>query len=292
MAKTLELLRDLGFGEYEARAYVALLQRSPLNGYELAKGSKVPRANIYAILQKLEERGAVVRLDTPNGIRYAPVAPAEFTHHLEQRFEETLTAAKGRLERISAPVEQEHIWNIRGYSPFLEHSRALIGGAVKHLAIALWPDESQSLAVDLASTHARGVQVTTLCMAGCVQECGNCTGRIFRYQVLPEQASRWLVLVSDRPEMMAGEIGKGDETLAVRTRQKLLVDLSGWYIRNSIAMAALLDDIGERVDGLIRPETRSILAALGPEGQATNWLEHMRQLIARAGTLPHHRGGK
>lgn len=64
------LLQQLGFGDYEARAYVALLQRSPLNGYELAKSSGIPRANIYAVLQKLEERNAVVRLDTPTGSRY------------------------------------------------------------------------------------------------------------------------------------------------------------------------------------------------------------------------------
>ncbi len=63
MTEATTLLQELGFGDYEARAYVALLQRSPINGYELAKASGVPRANIYAVLQKLAERGAVVRVD-------------------------------------------------------------------------------------------------------------------------------------------------------------------------------------------------------------------------------------
>ena len=74
MADITALLQQLGFSEYEARAYLALLQRNPLNGYELAKVSGLPRANVYAVLQKLEERGAVVRLDMPSGARYAPVA--------------------------------------------------------------------------------------------------------------------------------------------------------------------------------------------------------------------------
>src|SRR2546421_316179 len=77
MTDVTELLQQLGFSEYEARAYLALLQRNPLNGYELAKVSGLPRANIYAVLQKLEERGAAVRLDLPNSTRYAPIAPSE-----------------------------------------------------------------------------------------------------------------------------------------------------------------------------------------------------------------------
>jgi sugar-specific transcriptional regulator TrmB len=79
MADLTALLQQLGFSEYEARAYLALLQRNPLNGYELAKLSGLPRANVYAALQKLEERGAVVRLDIPSRARYAPVAPTELT---------------------------------------------------------------------------------------------------------------------------------------------------------------------------------------------------------------------
>ena len=53
------VLTNLGFSDYEARAYVALLQRNPANGYELAKRSEVPRGNVYAVLQKLEDRGRV-----------------------------------------------------------------------------------------------------------------------------------------------------------------------------------------------------------------------------------------
>jgi hypothetical protein len=58
MADTTALLQPLGFGEYEVHAYITLLQRSPLSGYELAKTSGVPRSNIYPVLRKLEERGA------------------------------------------------------------------------------------------------------------------------------------------------------------------------------------------------------------------------------------------
>jgi sugar-specific transcriptional regulator TrmB len=94
MDDAVTLMQQLGFSEYEARAYLALLQRNPLNGYELAKVSGLPRANIYAVLQKLEERGAVVRLEMPNGARYAPVSPNQLTQRIGNRFQEALGAAQ------------------------------------------------------------------------------------------------------------------------------------------------------------------------------------------------------
>src|SRR6266542_3193328 len=67
MTDATALLQQLGFSEYEARAYLALLQRNPLNGYELAKVSGLPRANVYAVLQKLEDRGRSFASTHPTG---------------------------------------------------------------------------------------------------------------------------------------------------------------------------------------------------------------------------------
>jgi hypothetical protein len=33
---------------------------------------------------------------------------------------------------------------------------------------------------------------------------------------------------------------------------------------------------------MLSPETRAILAAIGPSGEAGGWLEHMRQLLDQA----------
>ena len=52
MKDTAQILQRLGFGDYEARAYTALLQRSPMTGYEIAKLSRIPRANVYDILPR------------------------------------------------------------------------------------------------------------------------------------------------------------------------------------------------------------------------------------------------
>ncbi|MBI4496931.1 MAG: TrmB family transcriptional regulator [Chloroflexi bacterium] len=283
MADAVALLQQLGFGEYEARAYVALLQRSPLNGYELAKASGLPRANVYAVLQKLEERGAVVRVETPAGVRYASVPPSELTRRLGNSFQETLEAAQRLLVVMTSPAEYEYVGNLRGYPLLLEHARSLLDATQERLLVAIWPQEASALAEPLAQAEQRGVEITTLCLEACPSECGGCRGRIYRYRVAPDYAARWLVLVPDGAEVLAGEIGPNQEALAVRTRQRLLVELASWYTRHSIALAAVLRDLGGRLDGLLGPETQAMLASVGPGGRGSGWLEHMRRLLGRGG---------
>ena len=281
MADITALLQQLGFSEYEARAYLALLQRNPLNGYELAKVSGLPRANVYAVLQKLEERGAVVRLDMPSGARYAPVAPTELTQRIASRFQDVLSATQQALEELATPAAAEYVWNIQGYAAVLDHAHALIDATQERLLVAIGRPEASALAEPLARAEARGVAVTTLCLDECPAECGGCRGTICRSCAAVSAAQHWLVLVSDDAEALAGEIGLDDDALAVRTRQQLQVDLASWYIRHSMALTAVLSDLSRRQDQVLAPETRALLQSVDPHNRQGGWLDHLRVLVRR-----------
>ena len=41
-----ENLAQFGFSQYESKAYIALIKKSPVTGYELAKNSGVPPSKI------------------------------------------------------------------------------------------------------------------------------------------------------------------------------------------------------------------------------------------------------
>jgi HTH-type transcriptional regulator, sugar sensing transcriptional regulator len=283
VAKIIELLQKLGFGEYEAKAYIALLQRSPLNGYELAKASGIPRPNIYALLPRLEERGAVMRLDTPTGPRYAPVPPSELTQRLEDRFQHELAEARRALDEVGAPVEPDYVWNTHGYTALIEQAQTLVDNTKGELLIALWPQEAQALAGNLRAAEQRGAHITTLCLRACNQECGGCRGNIFRYRMAPENHTRWLVTVADGSEMLAGQISSPEEVLSVRTHQHLLVELAAWYVRHSIALATVVADLGDKLPQLLNPQTLEVLSTIGPIGSG-GWLEYMEQVLNSSGT--------
>lgn len=279
MADAVTLLQELGFSEYEARAYQALLQHHPMNGYELAKVSGIPRANIYLVLQKLEERGAVVRVEDGDSTRYQPVEPSELLGAMSHRFTRTVAATKQTLEALSRPVEEGYVWHIQGYDNLLAHARAVIQSTARELLVAVWPDEARELAGDLAAAEDRAVEITTLCLAACPEECGGCRGRVFRNRVVDTHDSRWLMLVPDEEMVMVAEIAPGEETSSVRSRQRLLVSMTAWFIRHSIALAVMLQDIGEQLEARLAPQARSALAAVAPAG-SRNWLAYMRELLS------------
>lgn len=281
MAEPSALLQQLGFSEYEARAYLALLLRNPLNGYELAKVAGLPRANIYAVLQKLEERAAVVRLDMPQGSRYAPVAPTELTQRIASRFHDVLGATQHALEDLATPVDAQHVWSIQGHTALLDHARALIDATEEHLLVAIGRREASALAEPLARVAARGAAVTTLCLDECPTECGGCRGTICRSCAVQVAEQRWLVIVSEHAEMLAGEIDIHGDVLAVRTRQRLQVDLASWYIQQSMALTAVLRDLSRRPDQVLAPETRTLLQSVDPHNRQGGWLDHLRVLVRR-----------
>jgi DNA-binding MarR family transcriptional regulator len=279
-----EQLQELGFGQYEAQAYITLLKKNPLSGYELARDSGVPRANIYTILQKLEERGAVVRLDTETGRRYTPVLPEELIRGLRQRLQTSLDGAENALRNLAAQLDPDFVLNTQGYPVVLDHARSLIDSASRELLLATNPQEAPALTDNLDRAIDRGVNITSLCIAGCPTECGACRGQIYRYHLDPEAEARYLMVIPDHQEVLAGEIGPGEIAQAIRTRQKLLVNLATRHINDSIALAALLLDLGDRLEDLLTPQTRALLVSLGTQGQETGWLAEMRLLLQQAKT--------
>lgn len=276
MADVTENLQQLGFSEYEARAYVTLLRHSPANGYTLAKESGIPRANIYSVLQKLEERGAVFAIDTKDGTTYSPAPPDELIRRLSSRFEHILDAARQSLTEVARPVEQTYVQNIQGYSQLLDHARDLIQQARHQLLVAVWHPEIETLAEVIAEAQTRGVNITTLCLQACPQECGSCQGHILRYHVMPPESARWLIVIRDEADMVIGTTGQ--QSAAIRTQQVSLIEMATWYIRHSLTLAAVLTDLGDRLKDTLQPQTRELLRIIG---HGSSWLDYMLHLIQR-----------
>lgn len=240
------VLVDLGFTESEARAYLALLERGPLTGYEVAKVSGVPRGNIYHVLEKLELRGAVVKSGHDGSTRYASVTPEEMLPRLAEQVQRKADQARVLLEGVRGPAETEQVWNVQGYGPLVDHARSMLTNARGDLTVALCREEAAVLGPDMRRTHERGVAFGTLCLTGCAEECGACQGQISRYAVAPLHDSRWLMLVRDEEEVLAGEIFPTSEAgvTSFRTRQRLLANLIGGYVRRSIVLAQIAEQAG------------------------------------------------
>lgn len=276
MVNPTSLLQELGFSEYEARAYVALLRQNPLNGYELAKASGIPRPNIYSILQRLEERQAVTPIETPSGTRYVPLPPEQLTQRLNLHYQHILGQMQDSLQAAAEVEDADVVWNLRSYDTILQKARAMIDAATRSTLLAIWQPESAVLAAATQAAQARGLENVTLCLQACPAECGNCRRQVFRYHVAPSNTQRWLIVVRDETELLFASLAQ-DQPTALHTWQPSLVQMASWYIRHSVALSAILTDVGDQVASLLSPRTHAALEVIAPE-HASNWLDYMLAL--------------
>lgn len=257
-AKT--LLRELGFSDYEARAYVGLVEAGSCNGYEVAKTTGMPRANVYGVLGRLVERGAAHRADTPDGVRYTAVEPAAVVRQMGEQHRRTLGAAHDALAALERRTDASPVVNLTGYQPLIDRARELIDSSDTSLRIAIQPAEARLLAPCLRDARERDVQITTLCMESCQAECGGCQGHIHRFDMAPGDGARWLIIVTGKGRMLAGEITSQDAT-AITTERRLVARLADAYICQSIALETLANNASGAFEGLLSRHANQALRA-------------------------------
>lgn len=260
----LELLQALGFSEYEARAYAALARQPDMNGYEIAKASGIPRANIYAVIDKLVKRGALHRIEGASGPRYSALDPSQLLRSIETGHQRTLDKARQAFESLAKHRGPAALFNLRD-EELLPKARQLIDAADTSLLVAIQPTEAGLLAAPLRHANERGVAITTLCLEGCDRPCGGCQGELHRCQLAPAGDQRWLLLVADERIACVGHLGS-ESVGALLTEQQLVVELASAYIRQSVALAVLGSELAGKFEGLLSREARDVLHRLDGAG--------------------------
>jgi len=278
----IEHLQSVGFGEYEAKAYATLVQRGPLTGYQLAKASGIPRPNVYPVIDRLEKRGAVTRIDVGDGVKYAALPADEMLAGLSRTVESHLAGAESALADLAQAPPAAALWNLQGYENAMARAEQLIGGARERLQVGLWSNEAGRLAGVVAAAPARGVQIVTLCIEGCADECGGCRGEVYRYAVSGEASTRWLMIVADERELLVGQISPGGEVRAAHTTLEVFVSMTSQYLRGAIATAEIARSLGPRLPKLLDRGAAGALQGPGLAAAGESWLKRVSAIARRA----------
>jgi predicted transcriptional regulator len=276
-------LAALGFGEYEARVYVALLAHGPLSGYEVSKRSGVPRPNVYPALRRLTDRGAVVALAARRGALYQARPAAEVLERLAREQRERLEAAAAALARLAQPADEPLATALAGEEELVGRARRLVAAAEARLFLAVVPATAGLLVTEVERAMARGVQVTTQCVQACPAPCGGCRGDVFRHATeLPP--ARWLLVVADERELLAADLTRpGKAATGLATRHPALVRLAVSALQDGIAAAEIVRSLGGAIVPALDPTARAVLEgpALADRGRRS-WLERLRHRLRGA----------
>ena len=151
-------LRAIGFTDYEAQAYIALLQESPATAYQVGKRTALPRANVYAALENLAKKGAAQPV-TENPVRYAPVQPEVLFARMAQELEAKCRRAADRIARMSRRTDEQYVWSLSGEDAIREKIAGMIAAASAHVWIKAHDRLVRPHREALARAARHGVQI-------------------------------------------------------------------------------------------------------------------------------------
>ncbi|WP_141431047.1 TrmB family transcriptional regulator [Bacillus sp. 03113] len=151
MDKILQKIQLLGFNQYEAKAYVALVYLGTSSAYQVSKQSGIPRARIYEVLQGLEEKGVVLKEEVNEAVLYSPLPVDVFLESIKRNWNETYTFVKKELTQLEKkePKADPRVTTIKGEDNLLSFCRILIRRAQHRIILSMWDSMYERLKEDL-----------------------------------------------------------------------------------------------------------------------------------------------
>jgi HTH-type transcriptional regulator, sugar sensing transcriptional regulator len=225
----------LGLTTFETRAYVSLLHKGNVTGYELSKASGIPSSKIYSVLNHLVTRNLVIPLES-HPVRYLPRAPGEMIELLAKEFGETFSFLRKNLGRLHLRPDRDEVVarNILGKKEIFRKTRELIREAKHTLYLALWKEEWRYIQAAIKMAHHRGIRIYVVAYGPVPVR----IGKIYQHDPsdLPfrERKERRFVLVSDDQKALFANLSQEDSEKAVWTENRGLVLLVRDFIIHEI----------------------------------------------------------
>lgn len=238
-------LEQLGFSSYEAKAYYALIRKSPINGYEIGKIGKIPSAKVYDTINRLKMKGAIVESSTESG-KYYPVPANTLLAKLKQEFTLMIQDLEGQLKKTEPIPDIDVTLNFSGYEPFVEKTINLINNTNTSLLLSVWPEEEILINDAIRQAKNRGVTIVAGVFGNSslestysinLESCG-----------ISSQArlgDRLNIVIGDSNEVVICEVGENRKTEGVWTTTPSIILVAKEYIKHDIWGNVLIDVIGK-----------------------------------------------
>ena len=251
-----DAMKAIGFGEYEARVYCALLAQSPANGYQAASRSGVPRAKVYETLDRLVVRGAAVRVETSNKDAkvYVAVDPKTLIQNLQNHMNQACDQAQAELQRLQhEPDVVEFLWRITSREDLVNRALSLVGSAEQTLHVALWAEEFDAVLESLIQAAKRKVRMAVMLYSaheGLAELQKRGAGAILhgknKQQVVPE-LGRQFMLASDRTKCITGAVFEDGTMDGVFSMNRGLVSNTIDLVNHEIYVERMMEEVGAPV---------------------------------------------
>jgi HTH-type transcriptional regulator, sugar sensing transcriptional regulator len=249
---TAELLGELGFSQYEARAYIGLLGQEPQTGYALSVRTQIPQPKVYETLRRLEVKGAVA-CTSVSPAKYVAVAAERLVAGLRDQYGRRIEEVRAGLEKLqgaSSAPQWRVLESLQTWPTIAKRARTMVSGAARHVYISLHSDQLDDLATELRAADRAGVRCDVLCFGHASLDLEN--GRFLRHSstngiVYRHHRARHLALVADSEHAAWALAEDGTQWDSHIGADPLLVAVVKGYIRHDMYVQQIFADFGDEL---------------------------------------------
>ncbi len=237
---------EIGFSEYEARAYLGLLKQHPATAYQAAKQSRLPSSKIYEVLSRLIDKGVVLETAQGGKKRYIPSPPTEFIEGYRGRMEKTLNSLRKELPQFGQDTDVSYIWNMTHYHDFLDKARRMTEACRETLLLSTWREELLPLKAILKKKERQGTQIAVVHFGQPDEQVGRMFVHPIENTIYAEKGGRGFVLVCDGREALMGTVMKDERVEGAWSKNRGFVTLAEDYVKHDIyimKIVARFDDL-------------------------------------------------
>lgn len=221
-------LTHVGFTEYEARVYLALLREHPATGYQISKLSGVPRSMAYESLARLANRGAVLKSSGGKATTYRPLPPDVFLERLQDEHNARVHALGEGMERLYHEESEDALWSIDGHNAVLAYASKMVREAEAELMLVL-PDRDVPVLGDaLRAAFDRDVQVRLVLTGEAEPGFGEVVHHPPRESELQQLTDSLVIIVDQREVLIAGGAEVFSATVTTNTNLVLIARQFIW----------------------------------------------------------------
>ena len=260
-------LTAIGFTEYEARVYLALLREGPATGYQVGKKAGIPRSMVYEALGRLHARGAVLKTGDYRGALYRPVPPETLLDRYEEEQSTLLQNLRENLGRLHEAREEDRLWSISGRSAVLAYAYQMVEAAGSELLLVLSDPYLDALGERVRAACSNGVETKALLTGTGELGCG----QVVRHPPLESEIQElgdMLLLVVDGKECLIANTDI-DMTATVTTNRNLVL-IARQFIWMEFFAQRIYARLGEDLLEILEPEERRMYSGaaeqLGDQG--------------------------
>lgn len=253
------VLNKVGFTEYEAKVYVALLGEHPVSGYQLSKSSGVPRSMVYETLSRLSSQGAVLMSEGEKSTLYRPLPPEVLLGSLEAEHREQMDVLSRGLAAAYTAQPEERLWTVSGRDSIIAYAREMITTAKVEVLVVM-PDEAlEALTPVLQTACDRDLRVRSLLTGEGALPCGEVAYHPPLESELQE-LTHTLVIVADESQSLISNLGA--DASATITNNRNMVAITRQFIWMEMFTQRVYAQLDDELLAKLSPEDRAVFESL------------------------------